>query len=243
MGKYNIGEIWWTEFPFSDCSETKRRPAIVIDDENIAILTLYVTSQDKDNPYSILIDDWKEAGLSKMSWARIDKIVSMEGWRIQEKIGNLTEKDLLKFLQLVTEFNENISHEFSLAAISRTDGKFLQIYDDRWDCYLFPYVRSSDNNLENVENFVSNMLHIKMEINYVSHTKHCKYSVSDQVYKIYHHKLYKAKIEESPESIISDEFDLDGRKYKWFSFSEMETNSNIMDKNEEVVAFVKSKCC
>ncbi|WP_155832696.1 type II toxin-antitoxin system PemK/MazF family toxin [Butyrivibrio sp. AE3006] len=50
----------------------KRRPAIVVDDDTIAILAMYVTSKDKDNPYSIEIEDWKEAGLSKPSWTRID---------------------------------------------------------------------------------------------------------------------------------------------------------------------------
>lgn len=68
MEKYNIGDVWWTYFPYSDKDDYKRRPAIVINDETIAILTMYVTSQNKENnPYSILIQDWKEAGLSKES--------------------------------------------------------------------------------------------------------------------------------------------------------------------------------
>lgn len=34
MGKYNIGEVWWTQFPFKELDESKRRPAIVIDEKN-----------------------------------------------------------------------------------------------------------------------------------------------------------------------------------------------------------------
>lgn len=45
MGKYNIGEVWWIHFPFEDLDDLKRRPAIVIDDETIAILAMYVTSK------------------------------------------------------------------------------------------------------------------------------------------------------------------------------------------------------
>ena len=60
MGKYNIGEIWWTNFPFSDSNNTKRRPAIIIDEDRIAVLTMYVTSKDKENPFSVEITDWKE---------------------------------------------------------------------------------------------------------------------------------------------------------------------------------------
>lgn len=37
---------------------------------------MMVTSKDKKNPCSIKIDDWREAGLTKESWARIDRIVS-----------------------------------------------------------------------------------------------------------------------------------------------------------------------
>ena len=57
----------------------KKEPAIVIDDDTIAILTMYVTNQNKENPYSIKLEDWAETGLSKPSWTRIDKIVSING--------------------------------------------------------------------------------------------------------------------------------------------------------------------
>jgi mRNA-degrading endonuclease toxin of MazEF toxin-antitoxin module len=70
VGKYNVGEVWWTHFPFQEGTQDKHRPAIVIDDDTIAILALYVTSQNKDIPYSIEISDWQEAGLKKPSWAR-----------------------------------------------------------------------------------------------------------------------------------------------------------------------------
>lgn len=54
MEKYNIGEVWWIHFPYSDKDQIKRRPAIVIDDDTIAILAMYVTTKNKkDNPYSI----------------------------------------------------------------------------------------------------------------------------------------------------------------------------------------------
>ena len=76
VGKYNVGEVWWIHFPFRDKDYEKRRPAIVVDDDTIAILAVYVTSKDKDNPFSIDIEDWQSTGLTKPSWARIDKIIS-----------------------------------------------------------------------------------------------------------------------------------------------------------------------
>ena len=119
---------------------------------------MYVTSQDKANPFNVEITDWKEAGLSVPSWARIDRIVKIAEWRMSSKIGNLSERDLTKIMQLVVEITKNIRHEFSLLAIKRPDGKLLQIYDDGWKCSLFPYVRSTDNNKENVDSFASNLL-------------------------------------------------------------------------------------
>ena len=60
MEKYNIGDVWWVNFPFSDKDEVKRRPAIIIDDNTIAILAMYVTTKNKENnPYNILLEDWK----------------------------------------------------------------------------------------------------------------------------------------------------------------------------------------
>lgn len=47
MEKYNIGEVWWTQFPFEDIDQSKHRPAIVIDDSTIAVLALMVTSKEK----------------------------------------------------------------------------------------------------------------------------------------------------------------------------------------------------
>lgn len=51
MGNYNIGEVWWTQFSFEDTDEDKHRPAIVIDDDTIAVLAMMVTSKDKQNPF------------------------------------------------------------------------------------------------------------------------------------------------------------------------------------------------
>ena len=56
MGRYSTGDVWWIHFPYSDSEELKRRPAIVLDDDTIAILALYVTTKNKvNNLYFIFI--------------------------------------------------------------------------------------------------------------------------------------------------------------------------------------------
>lgn len=242
MGKYNLGEVWWTAFPFEEIDVSKRRPAIVIDENTIAVLAMMVTSKDKKNPYSIKIDDWQEAGLTKESWARIDRIVRMDEWRMEKKIGDLSKSDLLKISQLVAEYISGIYHEFSLLAVKNPEGKYLQIYDERWKCWLFPYYKTKDSNKENIDKCASELLKMNVVTSYVANAPHCKYSQSDKVYKQYKHTLYSVVLVDVPEYMCGDEFDLDNKKYAWKFIEELEKDHNVMDKNDDIIAFVKTKC-
>lgn len=241
MGKYNIGEVWWTYFPFEEINVDKHRPAIVIDDDTIAILAIKVTSKEKANPFCVEIEDWKTAGLKVRSWAQIDRIVRMEEWRMDRKIGSLSERDLTKFLQLIMEINTNTLHRFSLLAVIDPQGRYLQKLDDRWKCWLFPYYRSVDPNKENIDHHASELLKSPVITSFVSQTKHCKYSVSDDVYKIYEHSLYKVVLEKVPEFMQSDMFEVNGQKYSWKHIRELEKDPDVLEKNDDVLAFIKAK--
>lgn len=242
MADYNIGEVWWTQFPFQEVDECKHRPAIVIDNDKIAILAMMVTSKDKENPYSIRIDDWDQAGLDRESWARIDRIIQIDEWRMDKKIGNLSERDLKKIMQLVVEQTNNTFHKFSLVVIENGNGKYLQLYDEDWKCWLFPYYRYQDPNKETIDNKVSDLLKREITTEYVATAIHCKYSVRDESYKRYKHFLYKYTIGSIPESMLDEEFIIDNKKYSWKTINDLENDNNTMDKNDDVIAFVKSKC-
>ena len=243
MGDYNPGEVWWVTVPFDDQPKEKRRPAIVLDNDIIAILAVYVTSQNKNSPYSIEIEDWDSTGLSKPSWARIDRIISIDEMYMDCKVGELTERDKDKILQLVKEYTSGKNHEFSIVAIRRTHGDYLQVYDDRWKCWLFPYVRSTaDNNKDNVDEFVKKTSGTDKSTEYVTSAKHCKYSVSDDVYKIYNHKLYRLDLNKDADIAKAQSFTVDGVDYRWMTFDDMLKDENIMEKNDDVISFVKSKC-
>ena len=77
---------------------------------------------------------------------------------------------------------------------------------------------------------------------YVSAAKHCKYSVSDDVYKIFNHKLYRLLPDFLPENIPDNAFTIGEYSCKWMSLEDMEKDERIMEVNEEVIAFVRSKC-
>ena len=40
----------------------------------------------------------------------------------------------------------------------------------------------------------------------------------------------------------AESFELDGKKYSWKSMEELEKDESIMEINDDVIAFVKSKC-
>lgn len=135
----------------------------------MGILSISITSKNRDNPYWIKIEDWKEVGLKKESWARIDRIVKLNEWDIDSKLGDLSEKDLKKIFQLSAEIISEKYHEFSLIAVKNSDNKYLLEYDERWKCWLFPYVRSSDSNKENVDNYIIKILGQDIETSYNYH--------------------------------------------------------------------------
>lgn len=53
--------------------------------------------------------------------------------------------------------------------------------------------------------------------------------------------LYKLLLTDPPESMRDDIFEIDGTKYLWMLFEELEVDLNTMQKNDDVIAFVKSK--
>ncbi|MGN0363518.1 MAG: type II toxin-antitoxin system PemK/MazF family toxin [Bilifractor sp.] len=234
--------MWWVQFPFEETNDSKHRPAIVIDDHTLAVLAMYVTSKSKEWPYSIEIQDWKEAGLHKKSWTRIDRTIEIEAVAIDEKIGKLTDRDLQKIMQLYVEILTNTRHEFTLLAIKDTVDRFLLRYDERWKCWLFPYTRSKDNNKENADRFASAILDRNICTEYKAEGTHCKYSQSDEVYKIYHHKLYQFILEEIPQNMQDNEFELYGSRYKWMTITQMQADPEIMRVNADIVGFVKIYC-
>lgn len=45
----------------------------------------------------------------------------------------------------------------------------------------------------------------------------------------------------TPEIMLQDEFYMEDVKYRWMSIKELEQDENVMKKNADVIAFIKSK--
>lgn len=156
-----------------------------------------------------------------------------------------TKEDLLRDIENLNE----IAHVFSLVAIKDTfkehSNRFLLYYDKRWECWFFFSFKKTENDNEKfIANRLSNMLKVdadKISIHYLTDRIQMKYSVSDDVNKLYQHHLFKGIVSDYPDDMQKDEFEIDGVLYRWMTIDEMEQDENIMQKNKDIVAFVKEK--
>ncbi len=92
--QYRFGDIVLVDFPFSDGSATKRRPALVIShDAEDDILLARITSKPKESTFDTQLTSWKESKLLFPSTIRIGKLATLSENLVNSKIGELSKKD------------------------------------------------------------------------------------------------------------------------------------------------------
>lgn len=107
---YSRGAIVLVPFPFSNQSDTKKRPAIVISSNayNTAssdLVIMAVTSHKEkiSGLDECAIENWKEAGLLKPSYIKT-AISTVERKLILKKLGSLSKKDIFSADNLLKQF-------------------------------------------------------------------------------------------------------------------------------------------
>lgn len=96
------GDIVLVNFPFTDLSQTKLRPAIIlwVDHAGSDVVVCAITSQNtdrlKDGEFLISTEDseFQETGLRVQSKARVTRIVTLNRELIPRKLGRLGENGL-----------------------------------------------------------------------------------------------------------------------------------------------------
>ncbi len=92
MEKFIKGDVVIIPFPFSDLTETKRRPALVIAElEGEDRILCQITSQQFKDRYAVTIDDssFKDGSLQKISNVRPNRIFTADSKIILYKAGHL----------------------------------------------------------------------------------------------------------------------------------------------------------
>ncbi|MEK7449948.1 MAG: type II toxin-antitoxin system PemK/MazF family toxin [Planctomycetota bacterium] len=98
MERFVKGEVVIVPFPFSDLTQTKRRPALVIAElQGDDIILCQITSQNtRDNDALVLTDsDFIQGSISQISNIRPNRIFTADQSIIQRKIG-LIKREKIK---------------------------------------------------------------------------------------------------------------------------------------------------
>jgi mRNA interferase MazF len=95
---YVIGDVVLVPFPFTDLSDARVRPAVVVSselfnqqDEDVTVAM--ITSRPRLGPTDWGLRDWIEAGLRLPSWVR-SRLVTLDQNLIRFSPGQLSPRDL-----------------------------------------------------------------------------------------------------------------------------------------------------
>lgn len=106
---YQFGEIVLLAFPFTDSAAVKKRPALVLLDTGDGdVLVARLTTQSFPSLYEIALTDWNTAGLLAPSFAKINKLATLETSLVERKLGKLADADLALVREKLRLLFENL---------------------------------------------------------------------------------------------------------------------------------------
>ncbi len=91
---YKVGDIVLVKFPFTDLSSSKKRPVLIIKDENVLndIVCFQITSNDQQtNTLKIEDSHLLESNLTLESYVKYDKCFTLNTGIIDKKIAKVNE--------------------------------------------------------------------------------------------------------------------------------------------------------
>jgi mRNA interferase MazF len=106
MAKFIKGDVVVVPFPFSDLTQSKRRPALVVSKiEGDDLILCQITSQSVKDSYAILLDDkdFETGSLKQTSNVRPNRIFTADSHVVLYKVGNLKIEKLNEIIEKVVE--------------------------------------------------------------------------------------------------------------------------------------------
>lgn len=109
MYEFRLGEIYWIEVGYEDFpEESKVRPAIIVGEEDRALLILVATTSVPPNDppkyfdqFKIPVLNWRKAGLLKPSWVQSLNLIRLT----RDQLSNLVKED--DFIGRMSELDFN----------------------------------------------------------------------------------------------------------------------------------------
>lgn len=109
MERFVKGDVVVVPFPFSDLSQAKRRPALVVQHfSGEDLLLAQITSQNIRDDYAILLmdNDFKEGSLKKLSNIRPNKLFTCSTNLILYEAGVLKKDKMLEIIKVIQDLIE-----------------------------------------------------------------------------------------------------------------------------------------
>lgn len=163
---------------------------------------------------------------------------------VKSKKNSYNYEDLFKDINTLNE----ITHDHSIVAIrdsfNQYPNRFLVYDDPKWECKLFINYRDNVNNGAHIIDHFSRQMKIApsgLSVEYVSQLISEKISARDNKNKVYRHNLFCMSVEEFPEYMKQDTFECEGVTYHWNTIAELEDDQAAMEKNSDIIRFVKDK--
>jgi mRNA interferase MazF len=106
VAKFVKGDVVVVPFPFSDLTQAKRRPALVISKlEGDDLILCQITSQSIKDNYAISLDDkdFETGSLKQISNVRPNRIFTADNHIVLYKVGNLKIEKLKEIIEKVIE--------------------------------------------------------------------------------------------------------------------------------------------
>lgn len=93
---YKQGTVVLTPFPFTDLTEAKVRPAVIVSNGKVGrdVIVVFLTTQTKRNKYSCVVKPTKLNGLKQTSILITSKLATLDTKVILGELGMLDVEDI-----------------------------------------------------------------------------------------------------------------------------------------------------
>jgi len=97
------GDLYFAPFPYSDPTQSKRRPVCVVSTERLNegpdVIVAMITSSrvrfERPGLGDVPLQDWEAAGLLAQSTLRVGRLHTMETRLLEGQLGSLGDRDLV----------------------------------------------------------------------------------------------------------------------------------------------------
>ena len=90
-----VWEIWYADFRFEDCDDSKDRTVLVLEIEGVYYVSAMITSHEKRSGWGdVDVSRWKSAGLDHPSTIRLSRIWQLPRTAFRRRVGELKPEDI-----------------------------------------------------------------------------------------------------------------------------------------------------